>query len=65
MFKSVKKKVTHRTKKNWGVVIAEAERQLAEARTRAAKLEETVGNFKRLRDEGLPLPGAEEAGTAA
>jgi len=65
MINRSKRKVKHKIGTDWSVLIAGAERQLEEARFRVSKLEETVQNFKRLRDEGMPLPGHEKAGTDA
>jgi len=47
----------------WDVLVAEAERQLTEAKTRAAGLEKAVKNFRQLRESGMPWPGTKKTGT--
>lgn len=43
---------------NWNDAICETERLIKEKGKRLAQLRQSVEIFKRLRDEGIPFPGA-------
>lgn len=61
MSNPVNRKISHAPNPAWNAAIAEAERQLVLAKRRVTGLEKAVRNWKKLRDEGMPWPGSEDA----
>jgi hypothetical protein len=55
----VKGKVRPTPNSSWNSAISEASRQLALAKRRVEGLEKAVKNWTKLRDDGIPWPGAQ------
>lgn len=58
MSNHVKGKVIHSYRRTWNIALADVKRQIVLAKRRVAGLEKTLENWAKLRDEGIPWPGA-------